>query len=145
MVHSPLSCSSEEEQCLVAISLFTLTFASQHVKQASFISFGAGGRALPIYADLQFAVQLKVTGLLILLALSRLVCPCRTSTTTHGTMALGPLSFPRSFLSETGTHTAKSGLRFAAFENSELFILFLAEIAALHRHTQFLQGTEPRA
>lgn len=58
-----------------------------------------------------------------------------------------PLFFPHSFFFETGTHTAKSCLWFAIFENFELFSLLLAGISGLHSHTQFyvVQGTEPRA
>lgn len=137
----------EEEQCLFAISLFTLTFASQSIKQGSFTSCLGGPRSL-IYPMLTSTLLCSWGWLtsnppgLITSGLSMLDIH-------HYPRNYGPrpLSFPRSFLSETGTHTAKSGLRFAVFENSELFSLFLARISSLHRHTQLyvVQGTEPRA
>lgn len=100
----PLSCPSRG-RTVSGCHLFTFTFASQSVKYASFISFwgrGTWSRIYPMLASIHFAVQLKMTGLLILLALSRLVCPCWTSTTTHGTMALDPFPFLALFFLRQG-------------------------------------------
>lgn len=92
----------EEEQCLFAISLFTLTFASQSIKQASFTSCLGGPGALSILCWPPLCCAVEDDWLLILLALSHLVCPCWTSTTTHGTMALDPFPFLALFFLRQG-------------------------------------------
>lgn len=100
----PISCPSKG-RTVSGCHLFTFTFASQSVKQYSFISFWGGGTWSLIYAmlaSIHFAVQLEMTGLLILLALSRLVCPCWTSTTTHGTKALDLFHFLALFFLRQG-------------------------------------------